>query len=95
MAVSKIVFFDTFSVRYGAETGLKQVNQLVRERTSNSLSAVEITVLKGSWLSYTYEAIADITNYSASYLSRICPFVMAVLIHCFWWIGYREDFSSL
>lgn len=52
------------------EQGLELVNQLVRDRTGSSLSAVEITVLRGAWLGHNYEAIAESTNYSASYLSR-------------------------
>lgn len=52
------------------EQGLEWVDRLVKNRTGNPLTAMEIAVLRGAWLGQTYEAIAQTTNYSASYLSR-------------------------
>ncbi|MEG4803616.1 NB-ARC domain-containing protein [Microcoleus sp. ARI1-B5] len=52
------------------EQGLEWVDRLVKNRTGNPLTAMEIALLRGAWLGQTYEAIAQTTNYSASYLSR-------------------------
>ncbi|MEG3928589.1 WD40 domain-containing protein [Microcoleus sp. D3_18a_C4] len=52
------------------EHGLEWVDRLVKNRTGNPLTAMEIALLRGAWLGQTYEAIAQTTNYSASYLSR-------------------------
>lgn len=52
------------------EQGLELVSQLVRDRTGTPLSAVELAVLRGAWSGQNYEAIAETTNYSVSYLSR-------------------------
>ncbi len=52
------------------EQVLEWINQRVIDRQGNSLSPIEMAILKGTWLGQTYETIAASTNYSASYLNR-------------------------
>lgn len=52
------------------ESGLEIVNQLVLAKAGRRLSLVEVAILHGAWEGQTYEAIAEATNYSVSYLKR-------------------------
>ena len=50
------------------EEGLEVAHAAVFDTVGRRLSEVEIALLKGAWQRQTYEAIADTTNYSDSYL---------------------------
>ncbi len=52
------------------EQGLELANEAIFSRIGRRLNEVEIAILKGSWQKQTYEEIADVTGYSASYLKR-------------------------
>jgi WD40 repeat protein len=56
------------------EAKLAWLNQAVTAHRGHPLSSIELAVIQESFAGHTYEQIADVTNYSASYLSRsFCP----------------------